>query len=337
MKELRSKLIAVSLVCLFAVSAASCQSANPDGTSTTVVTNSADDNNNDDNNSSNDNNDTNNNNSNDDAAVSEAPVPEKDDDGSKISVIEVTDSNNAPVTNKNGSKVTEIAIVNDKGQVITDAKGNNVKPNIKVTTKADRIVETKATEKNNAGGNNANNDNNNNNSNNNENNNSNSNIKHSAEGPTLSLPEKLEAKAGDTVTFKIPVTGNTGYTGLIAWIDIDENYFEFVSYDGGDTDDSNNDFSKEYNNTTFNPYKKPNADGTSTLVCMYFDASCESLVGNTTYATITLKVKDNTPAGEYKLEFDAATDGKAQCNNVNANKDIIVATPTYKNGSIIVK
>lgn len=308
MKEIRSKIIAIAAIACFAVSVASCDAAKPDSTETVVVTDTAA-------------------NDSSDSAVSEAPVPEIDDDGSKISVVEVTDSNGEAVTEKNGKPVTELAVVDEKGSVVTDAKGNNVKPNIKVTTAAEKIVENQ--EPHAVGGN----------SNNNNNNNANNELapQYIAEGPTVSLPD-IEASAGETVTFKVDVTGNTGYTALLAWIEVNSKYFEFVKYDGGDLDDPDYEDSEAYNNTSFNLYQKKDAKDTSTLICTYFNSSLVTLEGNTTYATIQLKVKDKTPAGKYELSFDADGDGNgaAMCNNI-VDKKVIVPTPKYKNGSITVK
>ncbi|MDO5147756.1 MAG: cohesin domain-containing protein [Oscillospiraceae bacterium] len=313
MKEIRSKIIAVSAVALFAVSAASCSSAKPEETGTVVVTNAVTDAARDDNSSSD---------------STEAPVPEKDDDGSQISVIEVTDAEGAKVTAENGKPVTELAVLDKNGAVVTNKKGENVKPNIKVTTAAERIVENKETlppVKN-----------------------SNSpsvtneyTPQYIAEGPTVSIPD-IEAKPGETVTFKVNVTGNTGYTALVSWIDINSKYFEFVSYEGGDTDDADNEDSSQYNNTTFQVIEKKGSKDLSTLVCLYFDGGLKSLEGDLTYATVTLKVKDKTPAGKYTIAFDGEGDGNgtAMCNNIvedNGEKKIIVPTPKYKNGSITVK
>ncbi|MDD6083550.1 MAG: cohesin domain-containing protein [Oscillospiraceae bacterium] len=311
MKEIRSKIIAVSAVALFAVSAASCSSAKPEKTETVVVTNSVTDAAKDDNGSSD---------------STEAPVPEKDDDGSQISVIEVTDAEGAKVTAENGKPVTELALVNKDGAVITDKSGKNVKPNIKVTTAAERIVENKNTLP----------PVNNQPSVTNE-----FTPQFTAEGPTVSIPD-IEAKPGETVSFKVKVTGNTGYTALISWIDINSKYFEFVSYEGGDTDDADNEDSSQYNNTTFQVIEKEGTKDLSTLVCLYFDGALKSLEGDVTYATVTLKVKDKTPAGKYTIAFDGEGDGNgtSMCNNVvvdNGKKKIIVPTPKYKDGSITVK
>lgn len=306
MKEIRSKIIAVSAVALFAVSAASCSSSvKPEGNGTVVVTNAVTKAEN-----------------NGESESTEAPVPEKDADGSKISVIEVTDASGEKVTEKNGKPVTELAVVDEKGAFITDKKGNNVKPNLPTTTAADRIVDNKGTLP--------------------PINNSNEfTPEHIADGPTVSLPD-IEAKAGETVTFKVNVSDNTGYTALVAWIDLNSKYFEFVSHEGGDTDDSENEDTLQYNNTSFNVFEKKGVKDLKTLICFYFDSGFDSLKGDLTYATITVKVKDNTPAGKYDLCFDADGDGNDtdMCNNVveeNGDKKILVPKPKYVNGSITVK
>ena len=93
-----------------------------------------------------------------------------------------------------------------------------------------------------------------------------------------------------------------------------------------------------YSNLTANPYTKEDAPDTTTLVCMYFDGSQQSFKENTTYATVTVKVKEDTPAGKYDLAFDSVGDGGAMCNDYDReNEVLLIRTPTYKNGSITVK
>lgn len=162
-------------------------------------------------------------------------------------------------------------------------------------------------------------------------------------GPTLTIPD-IEASAGEEVTFKIGLTNNTGITALIAWLDLNNEYFEFVKGVGGDADDEENEDSYMFNNITFNTYD--NAGDSSkkditTVICFYFDSSLQSLKEDGTYATITLKVKDGTPAGKYDLCFDADGEGNgtAMCNNYDpeVSDGIIIPTPVYKNGTITVK
>lgn len=57
-------------------------------------------------------------------------IPEKDADGNKIEVVEVTDAQGEVVVDDAGKAVTELNIVDEKGAVITDAEGNKAKPNI---------------------------------------------------------------------------------------------------------------------------------------------------------------------------------------------------------------
>jgi hypothetical protein len=157
------------------------------------------------------------------------------------------------------------------------------------------------------------------------------------DGPTLTLPD-IEASAGEEVSFKVDLSDNDGITALVAWIDINTKYFEYVSCVGGDADDEENEDSVMYSNLTANPYTKEDAADTTTLVCMYFDGSQQSFKENTTYATVTLKVKEDTPAGKYDLAFDSAGDGGAMCNDYDREKQVLlIRTPTYKNGSITVK
>lgn len=303
MKEIRTKIIALAAVALMAGACTACDSVSPDGgnTTTTIVDNQAGEG---------------------EAPVSEAPVPEVDDDGSKVSVVEVTEAGGAVVTDADSKPVTELVLVDDKGTIVTDAKGQNAKPNIKATPKpaaaaspsstiekppamatATPLIEQQVI----------------------------------ADGPTVSLP-KLEAKAGEEVTFKVEVTKNTGFTALVSWIEVNSKYFEFVSYEGGDLDDPDNEDSDPYSCMSFTPYTKPDTKDLSTLVCLYFNSNMKPLEGDTTIATITLKVKDNTPAGKYDLSFDGDGDGNgaAMCNNYDGEK-ILIPTPKYVNGSITVK
>ena len=159
----------------------------------------------------------------------------------------------------------------------------------------------------------------------------------SNDGPTLTIPD-IEASAGEEVTFKIDITDNTGFTALVAWLDLNDEYFEFVSAVGGDADDEENEDSVMYSNLTANTFNKEDAPGTTTVVLLYFDGNLETYKENTTYATVTLKVKEDTPAGKYDLAFDAKGDGGAMCNDCDReNEVVIIRTPTYKNGSITVK
>ncbi|MBE6853616.1 MAG: hypothetical protein E7505_09140 [Ruminococcus sp.] len=324
MKELRSRLTIISLICLFAVSVASCESTKPDsGNSTVVVTNTTeetdapDESSKDDSSKDNskDNNETTN------TASTEAPVPEKDAEGSKISVVEVTDAQSKPVTKDGGAAVTELVIVDDKGAVITDSKGSNAKPVTEaVTTAADRIVATDPPSTNKPSGNVS---------------------PEVKKGPTLTIPKGIEAKAGEEFTFKIEVSDNPGFHGLIAWLDINEKYFDLVSFKSGDPDSSNYEDSDVYNYLEFTEHTKEGSKDLKTLIMMYFDMNCKQLTGDVTYATITLKVKEGTPAGEYDLAFDTVQDaGRAQCNTTETvdGKTIIVPLKnTYVNGSVIVK
>jgi len=304
MKKIKSTMLAISLICAFSLALAGCNDNDSKKSGTSVVTK-----------------EPGNSNSSSDKDTTEVTIPEKDDDGSKITVFDVTDTEGNTVTDSKGAPVTTLALVDDDGKAITDAKGNYVAPNIAVTKKPERVVSATG----------------NSNSNGNGNGNSNSNVKVTSDGPTVSIDKDIEASAGEEFKFKINITGNTGYTSLIAWLDIDTKYFEFVSFEGGDPDSSNYKRSPEKLNTLCNEYTKPGSKDLNTLVLMYFDPSCVSLVGDTTYATITLKVKEDTPKGTYDLAFDAETDGTAKCNNVDADKNVIVCTPKYQNGSIKVK
>lgn len=317
MKELRSKIIAVAAVALMAVSFTACESVNPDSSSApnTSATDSSSGNTED--------------NTSDESVSTEAPVPEFDDNGSKISAVEVTDAEGAAVTDADGAAVTELVVLDDKGKAVTDTAGKNVKPVISskkpaaaVTTnsldaigKPDAMKNDKDTipqEK-------------------------------TADGPTVSLPD-IEASAGETVTFKVNISDNKGFTALVAWIEAEKEYFEFVKDEctGGDADDPDNEDSLPYSDITFTLFDNPEYPDMNTLSCLYFDGSLESLVGDAVFATVTLKVKEGTPAGRYDLIFDKNGDGDgtgedpAMCNNVVDGK-ILIPSPTFKNGSITVK
>jgi hypothetical protein len=159
------------------------------------------------------------------------------------------------------------------------------------------------------------------------------------ESLTLSLPD-VEASAGEEVTFKVDLSDNSGLTTLITWIDFNKEYFEYVSAVGGDADDEENEDSVMYSNITFNTFEKEDEPDKTTLVCLYLDGSQQSFRDNTTFATVTLKVKDDTPAGKYDLSFDTDLDGDgaAMCNDYDRDTEtLLIRTPVFKNGSITVK
>ncbi len=312
MKEIRSKIIAVASVALFAVSVSACDSVSPDGgsTGTVVITDAADS-------SAEDTEET----DAADGAVSEAPVPERDDDGSKISVIEVTDKAGEVVTDADSKPVTEIALIDDKGTVITDSKGHYAKPNLKPVTEAQHIVDNKVTigkppkmEENNP---------------------------NAAEilpyGPTVTI-DSTEAAAGDTVSLKVKISGNgnSGFMALLGNIDIDTKYFDIVETVGGDKDDEENEFSVPYNNMTFNVLDK---SGTVKTVNTLFLNPGANVSGDFVLATITLKVKDDAPAGKYDIAFDLS-DPSAKCNmrdDSGSEPVVKVLTAKFVNGSVTVK
>ncbi len=160
-----------------------------------------------------------------------------------------------------------------------------------------------------------------------------------SEGLTLSLPD-IEASAGEEVSFKVDLSDNSGLTTLIAWIDFNKDYFEYVSAVGGDADDEENEDSVMYSNLTFNTFNKEDEPDKTTLVCLYLDGAQQTFKENTTFATVTLKVKEDTPAGKYDLAFDPDLDGNggAMCNDYDRkNEVLLIRTPKFKNGSITVK
>ena len=305
MKEIRSKIFAVAAIALMAVSATACESAVPDGgnTTTTVIS---------DNDSSGD--------------TTDVPViPEADDDGSKISVVEVTDAAGEAVTNADSKPVTELVILDEKGTVITQANGEKAKPNLTTqktssdsTSAADigkppkmenETVDLNGIE-----------------------------VKKESYGPTLTLPD-IEAKAGEEVKFKINVSDNTGFTALVAYLDVNKDYFEFVkkTSKGGDTDDPNYRDTALGSNMSVNPFQKDDDPTVNSLLCLFFDSSNTPMVGDAVFATITLKVKEGTPAGKYDLKFDADGDGNEDMCNIIEGSDVIVLNPKYINGSITIK
>ncbi|MBP1566122.1 MAG: hypothetical protein J6A58_10255, partial [Oscillospiraceae bacterium] len=160
-------------------------------------------------------------------------------------------------------------------------------------------------------------------------------------GPTVSISKDLKAKAGEEFTFTVDISNNTsGYSSLIAWLDIDLRYFEFVSWKAGDPSASGYNRTPQKQNTANKEYTKPGTTDVLTLLQTYIDNSAQNLTGDNVYATITLRVKENTPDGVYPLAFDAQADGKAMCNHVVREEGQeaypIVLEPTYVNGSITV-
>ncbi len=313
MNSKKSRFITIALAALLSVSFVACNKEDKKGT--TVTTSDPDSSKKDNTDSQKD--------DNKEGAVTTFVIPENDDDGSKITIIQVTDAENNPVTDTKGSEVTKLAVVDDEGQIVTDAQGSEVAPNITTpaaTTKSDRIVATEQTQPNVA-----------------------ETTAHPnaspvlADGPTLTIPSDLEAAPGEEFTFKISVTGNVGYCALIAWLDMNEKYFDFVSFQPGDPDSNNYNRSPEKQNTTMNEYRKPGVEDTLTLVMLYFDGAAKNLEGDTTYATITLKAKDDLAPGKYDICFDPVGEaGNAMCNRV-VNAEAVVLTPKYINGSVTIK
>lgn len=328
MDKKKSRLITIALACLLSVSFASCDSDKGDKIGTTVVTSATDKTAEKNDDSKSEDKDDTTKEDDKDTEVTTVTLPEKDDDGSKITVIAVTDEDNKAVTDDKGKEVTKVAIVDDKGEIVTDAKGSEVAPNIAVTeatttTKSDRIVTTAVTSAPDNSGNAE----------------TTKNPNAAAEiddGPVLTIPDDIEAAPGEEFTFKISITGNAGYSSLIAWLDVNEKYFEYVSFTGGDPDASNHNRSVERMNTSLTEYKKPGTTDLKTLVLMYFDPQAKNLTGDTTFATVTLKAKDDVKPGEYELCFDAEADGHAMSNRV-VNFEPVVLNPTYVNGTVTIK
>lgn len=157
-------------------------------------------------------------------------------------------------------------------------------------------------------------------------------------GPVVSVPE-VKAHPGEEFKVKLSVTDNPGYMGFIIWLDVDERYFEVVSSVGGDSDDSENEFSVEYNSTSVEEYRKTDAAYINTLVFLFYDMQLRSQKGDKTFATVTLRVKDDVPAGTYPLVFDEMQDeGSDQCNDFDSqNREVIIRKPVYKSGRIVIE
>lgn len=305
MKKTNSKILAVSLICMLSFSITACKNNKIKDSSTVVVTQ--------DTTVAQTDSDAGTDSAAEGSSTTTAAIPEKDLDGSKIVTVAQTDASGNAVTVKGGAAATELAIVDEKNNVITNASGSNVPPKLPETTAAGGvIVSTKQTQAN--GG-----------------------VQTDGDGPTVSIDKKIEAKAGEEVTFQVKVTKNPGFNAMVAWVDIDRRYFDIVSYVGGDPNVDDYDFSDEKNNISFSVFNKPNTKDLDTIIAFYFDQNAKMLQGDTTYETITLKVKDGTPAGEYDLNFDSATDGKTQCNHINDDKSIARLKPNYVGGSIVVK
>lgn len=242
-----------------------------------------------------------------------APAAETDSDGSKITYISVTDSNGVVVTDADKKAVTEAAIADNKGNIITDANGKNVTPNIK-----ERIVTTNESQKsNNSAGKDA----------------------PVLPGPTLTIPSDLEAKAGEEFKFKIKISDNTEYCSLLAYLDVMDKYFEVVDITGGDTDDTNNKKSTEFGGLITNIWDNNAAKENAGITChiMLFIDTQSPIKGDTTFATVTLKVKDDVAPGKYDLKFDPVADGNTLCNKLDSSNNAIVLKPTYVNGSVTIK
>ena len=117
-----------------------------------------------------------------------------------------------------------------------------------------------------------------------------------------SISKNLTANPGETFTFTIDVTNNAGgYSSLITWLDIDERYFELVEWMPGDPTVDKYNRTPQASNTTLTKYTKPGSTNLLTLVQMYFDANAENFAGDNVFATVTLKVKEDTPDGVYPL------------------------------------
>ncbi len=161
-----------------------------------------------------------------------------------------------------------------------------------------------------------------------------------ADGPTVKVnTEGADSlKPGDEFQIKLDLTDNTaGYSSLITWLDYDKNVFEVVEANGGDPSVKGWKKSSQCSDTSFTEYAKEGSEDINTLVMLYMNADNENVEGDLTYATITLKVKDDAKAGTYALNLDADTDGKAVCNVLDEEKEPSVLRPLYIGGTVTVK
>jgi len=309
MKQTKNRIAAALAVCAIAASFAACADKNDDNSSTSVVTNEQT------------------------AAVTEITYPEKDADGSQISVVKVTDASGNVVTDAEGAAVTEPVLLDMAGNVITNAQGAPVTPNF---SQEQHMVATDVTAAGNSSGG------------------SSVNITDSSNGPTINAvgengESSLALKAGDEFTVKIQSLENPGYTSVFAWLDVDTDIFEITEVKSGDPEMEDYFDSPARNNVSISRISKskdaskyaanPNTSANyETLMCLYFDQMLEKITDETVIATVKLKVKESAAAGDYILGFDTVqNEGMAQANTVNDDNSIVILTPKYTDMKIKIE
>ncbi len=148
-------------------------------------------------------------------------------------------------------------------------------------------------------------------------------------GPTIDAGT-YKIAAGDTFKVKITVKDNAdGFNAINAWLDVNTNYFEIVDKANGDPDMDEYEDSEAYTAVTLNEYSKKNVGKEiKTVITLYSDTN--NLKGDVVISTITLKAKDDAPAGYYSIPFDAVGDDGAMANRIDDKRNPIVINPTFK-------
>ncbi|MBE6852760.1 MAG: hypothetical protein E7505_04715 [Ruminococcus sp.] len=162
-------------------------------------------------------------------------------------------------------------------------------------------------------------------------------------GPTVYIDD-MYAQPGEDIVLKINVTDNDeGYDSLMVWLDIDTRYFVFdeENWIPGDSDDPYYEDSLQFNNTSINPgYVKPGTENLQTLIHLYFDPVHEHLSGDFVYASIPLRIKEDTPVGVYPMFLDyIGHPGSTMCSRVefeNGRFEQKGLNPLYISGNVYI-
>ena len=164
------------------------------------------------------------------------------------------------------------------------------------------------------------------------------------EGVTVTaVPSTSTVKPGDEFTVALNVTNNaSGFHGLIAWLNFNNEVFEFKSAAYGKEG--------EIESNPFSPFKSnmdtsivenaSNPANISSLFNFYFDQSTKQLTGEQTLVRITFAVKDDAKSGDYTFDIDEnAEPGKAKQNSievVDGKKQNVQRTPNYVDAKVTV-
>ncbi len=316
MNQKKARITAVALVCILTVSLAACNKNKKVDSTTTVVNNT--------------------NKAGDSTSVPEYTYPEKDSNGNKITMVEVTDKDGKKVTDTKGSAVTQVGVLDKNGAVITDQKGALVTPSLNDNAHTVEVKSTDAPA--------ANQDS------------SPVEVVEESNGPTVRLlnasdnSDQFTGKPGDEMVVKLSTDKNTGYAALLSWIDVNTDIFEIVKYEPGDPTLADYKKSKAKSGSQLLTFKKADnaagyptninkTDNFTTIVCLYYDSKLEKITDEMTVATITLKIKDDVKPGDYSLDFDSIQDvGKSKCSYVKDGSTTIVnCTPKYINAKVKVQ